>query len=143
MHQPITLISERNKTFRQRIEVEDVEALYADAPAPMGGDGQDPDPHDYFDMALGSCKAITVQMYAKRKEWPLEGITVTVARDESQERQGQYSLDVHLELHGPLDEAMRAKLLDISERCPVQRLMTQATVTINTQLTSPGQHAGE
>ncbi|WP_447556529.1 OsmC family protein [Vreelandella sp. EE22] len=136
MRQPITIISERNKTFRNRIDVENVEALHADAPAGLGGDGQDPDPHDYFDMALGSCKAITVQMYAKRKQWPLEGITVTVSRDDNEEREGRYRLEVQLECHGPLDEAMRARLLDISERCPIQRLMTQASVTITTQLSS-------
>ncbi|WNL40531.1 OsmC family protein [Halomonas sp. PAMB 3264] len=136
MRTPITLISERNRTFRHRIEVESIEALYADAPKGLGGDGQDPDPHDYFDMALGSCKAITVQMYARRKEWPLEGITVTIARDDRKEREGEYGLDVRLDFQGPLDDAMKQKLLDISSRCPVQRLMTEATVTIETRLAS-------
>lgn len=132
MHKPITVISERNHVFRQRVEVDGLEALYADVPPVVGGDGSAPDPHDYFDIALGTCKAITVQMYAKRKEWPLEGITVKVQRDDSQERKGVYKLAVTLTLHGIEDPEQRAKLEEISHRCPIQRLMTQSTVDIVT-----------
>ena len=131
MHTPITIISERNHVFRQRVEVEGLEDLYADVPREFGGDGSAPDPHDYFDIALGTCKAITVQM---RKEWPLEGITVTVQRDDSQEKKGIYKIDVALELHGIDDPEQRARLEDISHRCPIQRLMAQATVDIATRL---------
>lgn len=132
MHPPIVVISERNSAFRQRIEVNSMDDLFADVPAAVGGDDSAPDPHDYFDIALGTCKAITVQMYAKRKQWPLEGITVKVQRNDSEERKGVYKLDVTLELHGISDPEQRAKLEDISHRCPVQRLMTQATVEITT-----------
>ncbi|WP_235042252.1 OsmC family protein [Vreelandella profundi] len=134
MHIPITIISERNNVFRQRIDVDGLEALYADVPAIVGGDGSAPDPHDYFDIALGTCKAITVSMYAKRKEWPLEGITVTVQRDDSQEKKGIYKLDVALTLQGIDDPAQRARLEEISHRCPIQRLMTESTVEVATRL---------
>ncbi|MDN7132446.1 OsmC family protein [Halomonas sp. MC140] len=134
MHMPITIISERNNVFRQRIDVDGLEALYADVPAIVGGDGSAPDPHDYFDIALGTCKAITVSMYAKRKEWPLEGITVTVQRDDSQEKKGIYKLDVALTLQGIDDPVQRARLEDISHRCPIQRLMTESSVEIATRL---------
>lgn len=132
MHPPIVVISERNSVFRQRIEVNGMEDLYADVPAVVGGDESAPDPHDYFDIALGTCKAITVQMYAKRKQWPLERITVKVQRDDSEERKGVYKLSVTLSLHGISDPEQRAKLEDISHRCPIQRLMTQATIDIST-----------
>lgn len=132
MHKPITVISERNRVFRQRVEVDGLEDLYADVPPVVGGDGSAPDPHDYFDIALGTCKAITVQMYAKRKQWPLEGITVTVQRDDSQETKGVYKLAVTLAFHGIDDPEQRARLEDISHRCPIQRLMTQSTVDITT-----------
>ncbi|HBM29852.1 OsmC family protein [Halomonas meridiana] len=132
MHPPIVVISERNSAFRQRVEVNGMDDLFADVPTVVGGDESAPDPHDYFDIALGTCKAITVQMYAKRKQWPLEGITVKVQRDDSGERQGLYKLDVTLELHGISDPEQRAKLEEISHRCPIQRLMTQATIEIAT-----------
>ena len=134
MHIPITIVSERNRAFRQRVQVKGLEDLYGDVPTVVGGDGSAPDPHDYFDIALGTCKAITVQMYAKRKAWPLEGITVTVQRDDSQEKKGFYKLDVTLELHGIDDPEQRARLEDISHRCPIQRLMTESTVDITTRL---------
>ncbi|MGP8288957.1 OsmC family protein [Vreelandella zhanjiangensis] len=133
MHPPITVISQRNHAFRQRVEVDSLEALYADVPEVVGGEGSAPDPHDYFDIALGTCKAITVQMYAKRKQWPLTAITVTVQRDDSQEGKGTYKLNVVLTLHGITDPEQRARLEDISHRCPIQRLMTQSTIDITTQ----------
>ncbi len=133
MHPPITVISQRNHVFRQRIELDSLEALYADVPKLVGGEGSAPDPHDYFDIALGTCKAITVQMYAKRKQWPLEAVTVTVHRDDSEEPEGTYKLNVVLTLHGIRDPEQRARLEEISLRCPIQRLMTQATIDITTQ----------
>ena len=134
MHIPISVISERNHAFRLRVEVDGLEALYADVPPVVGGEGSAPDPHDYFDIALGTCKAITVQMYAKRKGWPLEGVTVTVQRDDGQERKGIYRLGVALTLHGINDPVQRARLEEISHRCPIQRLMTESTVEIETRL---------
>ncbi|MGP9498006.1 OsmC family protein [Halomonas sp. AOP43-D1-4] len=134
MHPPITVISQRNHVFRQRIEVDSLEALYADVPTLAGGEGSAPDPHDYFDISLGTCKAITVQMYAKRKKWPLTAITVTVQRDDSEEAHGTYKLNVALTLHGISDPEQRARLEEISHRCPIQRLMTQATVDITTHV---------
>lgn len=135
MHKPITVISERSSVFRQRVEVDGLEDLAADVPPIVGGDGSAPDPHDYFDIALGTCKAITVQMYAKRKQWPLEGITVTVKRDDSQETKGVYKLAVMMTFHGIDDPEQRARLEDISHRCPIQRLMTTSTVEITTSTT--------
>jgi len=134
MHIPITVISERNHAFRQCVKVDGLEDLYADVPPIVGGEGSAPDPHDYFDIALGTCKAITVKMYAKRKGWPLEGVTATVQRDDSQEKKGQYRLEVALTLQGIHDPEQRARLEEISHRCPIQRLMTESTVEIATRL---------
>ncbi|MDR5898236.1 OsmC family protein [Halomonas vilamensis] len=133
MEKMITVISERNRIFRHRIEVSGFEDLYADVPKAYGGEESAPDPHDYFDLALGACKAITSKMYAQRKQWPLEGITTTVKRDDSQERKGLYKLEVTLEFHGIDDPEQRARLEEISHRCPIHRLMTEATVEVTTR----------
>ncbi|GGX79416.1 peroxiredoxin [Litchfieldella qijiaojingensis] len=129
----ITVISERDGKYRQRVVVDGFEDLFVDSPRIVGGDESAPDPHDYFDLSLAACKAITAQMYAYRKEWPLEGVTAIVSRDERDERHGVYRLDVLLRFHGDLDDAQLERLTEISNRCPIHRLMTTSTVEITTR----------
>ena len=132
----ITVISSDGHSLRQRVELEHFDDLFVDAPTVVGGDESAPDPHDYFDLALGACKAITARMYARRKQWPLNGVTATVTRDDSEERRGRYYLEVSLTFEGIDDPEQRQRLLEISDRCPIQRLMTDATVEIRSQLAS-------
>jgi len=133
MKKSIAVTSERNHAFRQRVEIDGFDELHVDVPEAYGGENSAPDPHDYFDLSLGACKAITAQMYAKRKEWPLEGISVTVNRDDSEERKGIYRLEVVMSFHGIDDPAQLARLEEISHKCPIHRLMTSATVEVTTR----------
>jgi putative redox protein len=112
-------------------------AIAVDEPVSNGGEGLGPTAHDLYDSALGTCKAMTVLWYARRKQIPLEGIQVSVARDDSEERQGRYRLTVVLDLRGPLSEAQRQELLRVADKCPVHRLMTQVTTEIATALAEP------
>ncbi|MCC5881224.1 MAG: OsmC family protein [Halomonas sp.] len=139
MNKTIEIVSERNRIFRQRVQIEGLEDVYVDVPKAFGGEGSAPDPHDYFDLSLGACKAITAQMYAQRKKWPLEGITVRVNRDDSEERKGTYRLEVVMTFHGIEDEEQRARLEEISHKCPIHRLMTSATVEVTTRSTAAGE----
>jgi len=102
--------------------------------APPRPDGEGPDPHDYFDTALGGCKALTLMMYARRKQYPLQSVDVDVVRDDSEERKGIYRLTARLTLHGELTEAQRDELLAVSERCPIHKLMTAVDVQVSTVL---------
>jgi putative redox protein len=133
MRKSIEIVSERNSIFRQRVELDGFEDIYVDVPTAFGGEGSAPDPHDYFDLSLGACKAITSQMYAKRKQWPLNGVSVTINRDESEERKGIYRLEVVMTFHGIDDPAQRARLEEISHKCPIHRLMTSSTVEVTTR----------
>ena len=108
--------------------------LHSDVPIALGGAGAAPEPHDLFDAALGACKALTLVLYAKQRGLPLDGLDVTLNRDDSQERQGVYRLDVQLTLHGALDDAQRQQLLRIADKCPIHKLMTNSEVQVNTQL---------
>jgi putative redox protein len=129
----IEIISERNHIYRQRVELDGFDDLFVDVAEAFGGEGSAPDPHDYFDLSLGTCKAITAQMYARRKEWPLEGVSVTVNRDQRDEAKGVYRLEVSMTFHGIEDPAQRARLEEISHKCPIHRLMTTSAVEITTR----------
>ncbi|WP_347506517.1 OsmC family protein [Pseudomonas anguilliseptica] len=121
------------KGLLQRISI-GPHTLHSDVSVELGGEGSAPEPHDLFDAALGACKALTLALYAKQRGLPLEGPDVKLNRDDSQERQGIYRLDVELTLHGALDDAQRQQLLRVADKCPIHKLMTSSTVEVNTQL---------
>ncbi|MCG6657076.1 OsmC family protein [Halomonas campisalis] len=129
----IRIVTEHNGRYRQCVDIEGFEDLFVDVDTAYGGDGTAPDPHDYFDLSLGACKAITAQMYARRKEWSLDGVSVTVKRDEREEAKGVYRLEVNMTFHGIKDPAQRERLEQISHKCPIHRLMTTSTVEITTR----------
>jgi putative redox protein len=105
-----------------------------DEPPSNGGEDLGITPHEVYDSAIGSCKALTVLWYANRKQIPLDDIEVSVDRDDSEERQGTYRLRVTLALSGALTEAQRQELLAVAEKCPVHKLMTKVTTEITTEL---------
>ena len=126
-------------TFRQTIRVHQngtQHTLFADVAAALGGDDSAPDPHDIFDASLAACKAITLLMYAKRKQLPLEWVDLEIHRDNSREGKGLYQLNVQLKLVGTLSDSEQQQLLAIADKCPIHKLMTAATVQVNTSLAS-------
>ena len=131
---PISITTESSESYRHRIEVDDRHELLTDLPKSLGGDDSAPGPHDYFDTALGACKALTLMHYARAHDIPLTGVTVEVSHDSSQEKDGRYALTVELTLKGVLDDTQRATLRRVADRCPVHRLMTTSEVTIETRL---------
>lgn len=130
----ITVNTESSEGFRHSIQIDDHEPFFADLPKAQGGEGSAPEPHDYFDAALGACKALTLKMYAQKKDIPLTGVTVEVKHDNSQEQQGKYALQVKLTLKGVLTDDQRKELHRVADRCPVHKLMTTSEVTIETLL---------
>ncbi|OZI47664.1 osmotically inducible protein OsmC [Bordetella genomosp. 5] len=126
----ITLHANAPGTLRYTATAEG-HALPVGMPAPQG---EGPDPHDYFDTALGGCKALTLMVYAQRKQIPLESVDVEVVRDASDERRGIYRLTTQLRLNGNLTEAQRDELLAVSEKCPIHKLMTAVDVQLSTIL---------
>src|ERR671938_928405 len=107
-------------------------ALVADEPVSAGGADSGPTPYDYLLAALGSCTAMTLRMYADRKGWPLESVTVRLSQErvhatdceECETEEGRIDrIEREIELAGPLGEEQRRRLLEIADKCPVHRTM--------------------
>lgn len=108
--------------------------LVVDASVAAGGEDAGPQPHDLYDASLGACKALTVLVYARRKNIPVEDIEVVVDRDDSDERKGSYRLKTTLRVTGALSEEQRQELLRVAGKCPLHRLMTEVKTEIETTL---------
>jgi uncharacterized OsmC-like protein len=118
--------------FKQEIIV-GKHRLTADEPVSAGGGDAGPDPYDYLLASLGVCTSMTVGLYARRKGFPLENVTISLrhsriyAKDceECETKDGMLDrIDVEIELTGSLNEAQHAKLMEIAAKCPVHRTLT-------------------
>ena len=116
--------------------------MVADEPVPLGGTETGPTPYDFLAAALGACTSMTLRMYADRKGWPLEAVTVTVKHSKAHARACETCeaegpkldhFERSVELLGPLEDAQRQRLLEIADRCPVHRTL-EGDVHISTQL---------
>ncbi|NMY96825.1 OsmC family protein [Pseudomonas proteolytica] len=130
---PVIVNTLNTENFRHSVNINNHE-LFTDLPKSLGGDDSAPSPHDYFDAALASCKALTVKLYAQKKDIPLTGVTVEVTHDSSEEQKGKYKLNVKMTLKGVLTDEQRAELHRVADKCPVHKLMTTAEINIETQL---------
>jgi putative redox protein len=118
--------------------------LTADEPATAGGGDTGPDPYELLLASLGSCTSMTIAFYARRKQWPLEAVTVRLrhakihAADcaECETREGRIDrIERDIELTGPLSAEQRQRLLEMADRCPVHRTL-KSEVDIRTRLRS-------
>jgi putative redox protein len=123
------------KGFTQMIVV-GPHRLVADEPKDVGGDDEGPTPYDLLLAALGSCTSITVTMYARRKSWPLQGVTARLRHSrihaadcaECETKEGKIDrIELDIEFAGPLSDEQRSKLLEIAEKCPVHRTLVSET----------------
>lgn len=95
--------------------------LLVDEPVELGGGNEGPSPYAYLLAALGSCKAITASMYARRKGWDLRAVEVELEHDR---HEGYEQITARLRFEGELTGEQRARLAEIAGRCPVERTIT-------------------
>jgi uncharacterized OsmC-like protein/esterase/lipase len=116
--------------------------LTADEPESIGGNDFGPSPYELLSAGLGACTAMTMQMYARRKKWPLEEVEVHIDHrkdyvqdmEAAEERPTKIDLfERFIVMKGPLDEAQTTRLLEIADRCPVHRTLHE-TVEVSTQV---------
>ena len=133
-----TVIVEETRAGRYQVEVHaGGTSFLADEPVAFGGLGSGPNPYDLLSAALGACTAMTLRLYADRKAWPLRRVKVRVGHVRAT-LNARDRFDREITIEGVLDEAQRATLLDIANRCPVH-LTLERGADVSTVLTPAGE----
>ncbi len=114
--------------------------MLADEPVKYGGTNKGLTPYGLVSAGLGACTSMTIRMYARRKGWPLTGVSVDIthakehaadAADPSEAKVDHFDRTIRLE--GDLSGEQRTRLLEIADKCPVHRTLERSS-TVSTQL---------
>ena len=127
--------------LRNEVRYNKDKTLITDEPIAAGGEDAGPDPYTLLLAALGSCISITTTLYARRKGWPLERVTVRLrqsrihARDckECNRSEDGYVNRIEREVlfEGSLDAEQLARLQEISHKCPLHKTLTSEIVIVD------------
>ncbi|WP_346898454.1 alpha/beta fold hydrolase [uncultured Roseibium sp.] len=117
--------------------------LLADEPEDVGGLNSGPSPYDYLSAALGACTVMTLRMYADHKNLPVTKIATTVSHgkvhaadcedcgEEMRKNGGRIDrFERRIAVEGDLDEATRARLLEIADKCPVHKTLKSGAAIV-------------
>tara|TARA_R110002049_G_scaffold202300_2_gene372804 strand:+ start:1441 stop:2631 length:1191 start_codon:yes stop_codon:yes gene_type:complete len=118
--------AQTNKESLTTEVIADGHYLLADEPKDLGGNDLGPSPYGLLSASLASCTTLTLQMYAKRKEWDLKTVTVHVnhskeLKDGSSQKVDLFSREI--ELSGDLSSVQKQRLLEIANKCPVHKTL--------------------
>ncbi|MEZ5978795.1 MAG: alpha/beta fold hydrolase [Planctomycetota bacterium] len=135
------VVVERLQGLHHRVRV-GRHAFDADEPESLGGTDRGPSPYDLLEAGLGTCTAMTIELYAQRKKWPLESVRVTVDWESVKNESGDGPRTIDrfervIELGGDLDGEQRERLLEIANKCPVHRTLTENGREVTTRLAEP------
>lgn len=125
------MVEERNHQFTQNV-ISDHHVWLADEPIEVGGANLGPDPYEHLLASLGSCTAMTIRMYANRKEWPVDDVKVELSHSRQHGEDCQQCDSDHaqialisrtINIKGDISEEQRQRLLEIADRCPVHKTL--------------------
>ncbi len=128
-NEDIVVVQGAGNSYAQQIQA-GRHCFASDEPVSLGGEDSAPTPYHLLLGALGSCTSITLTMYARRKEWQLEGVTVRLRHTRNN---GSEQIYRTIELSGTLSEEQRHRLLEIANRCPVHRTLSAALEIITVE----------
>ena len=118
----------KDTKWKTTIEVRGHEFV-ADEPTERGGTDLGPTPTELLASSLASCSAITMQMYAGRKEWPLDEVSVDVTIEQRKDDTGKRTAFVkRLSMAGDLSQEQVERLKQISSKCPIHKLLAEAHI---------------
>jgi putative redox protein len=118
----ITATSQSVDSFQQTIRNGELSFLVADIDPESGGQGQAPTPFDLLFGAWGACTNMTLQVYTRRKGWPMSRVSTTLQKTE---RGSQIWVEKRIQVWGSLTPEQVAKLKLVAEKCPVNLFIMQ------------------
>ena len=129
------VVARRIEGLAHEIDLGENREIVVDEPAADGGTDTGPRPSQLLASSLAGCTAITIELYAKRKGWELEGLEVAVDMSSEGENLPPHAVPTHfaveVALPAGLDDEQRRKLLVIAEKCPVHKLLEHgAEITV-------------
>ena len=134
----VVRVSEANPAgFLQDVNAGPFHHALADEPLAYGGSNRGMTPYGFLSAGLGACTSMTIRMYARRKNWPLDHVWVDVCHDKihaadaeapAGQKVDQFRRKIHLE--GALTQEQRVRLLEIADRCPVHRTLEQSSEVV-------------
>jgi len=119
----MTAIARRRAGYTHDVEIGDGHSVVFDEPSEMGGDDAGASPTQMLAASLAACTAITMEMYADRKEWPLEDVEVSVDM-QTPEGDTPRKFTVNIGLPKELSDDQRERLLKVAAKCPVHRALS-------------------
>jgi putative redox protein len=129
----VRVAARRIDGYAHEIDLETAHELIVDEPVGAGGTDTGPRPTQLLGASLAGCIAITMEMYAQRKEWELGKVEVTVEME--YEGHVPRTFDVSVDLPAELDSEQRRRLLAVAAKCPVHKVLAgEAQVTVTERL---------